>query len=66
MPFGVKNARAKYRRAMQTIFADILHKIVEFYVADLVVKPEKKVWPFAWSLANLREIMKVSTLNEST
>ena len=29
MPFGLKNARAIYKRAMQTIFEDILHKMVE-------------------------------------
>ncbi|XP_019190497.1 PREDICTED: uncharacterized protein LOC109184956 [Ipomoea nil] len=38
MPFGLKNAGATYQRAMQTIFDDMLHKMVEFYVDDLVVK----------------------------
>ena len=38
MPFGLKNAGATYQRAMQTIFEDMLHKIVEFYVDEPVVK----------------------------
>jgi len=33
-----KNTRATYQRAMQTIFEDMLHKTVECYVDDLVVK----------------------------
>ena len=42
MPFGLKNAGATYQRAMQNIFDDILHKNVECYVDDLVVKSRKK------------------------
>ena len=42
MPFGLKNAGATYQRAMQKIFDDILHKIVQCYVDDLVVKTRKK------------------------
>ncbi len=42
MPFGLKNAGATYQRAMQRIFDDILHKNVECYVDDLVVKSKKK------------------------
>ena len=42
MPFGLKNAGATYQRAMQKIFDDMLHKNVECYVNDLVVKPMKK------------------------
>nr|GMC62943.1 uncharacterized protein LOC109150426 [Ipomoea batatas] len=38
MPFGLKNAGATYQRAMQRIFDDMLHKMVECYVDDLVVK----------------------------
>ncbi|KAL0290344.1 UNVERIFIED_CONTAM: Transposon Tf2-12 polyprotein [Sesamum calycinum] len=36
MPFGLKNARTTYQRAMQKIFDDMLHKNVECYVDDLV------------------------------
>jgi Reverse transcriptase (RNA-dependent DNA polymerase) len=38
MPFGLKNAGATYQRAMIKIFDDLIHKIVECYVDDLVVK----------------------------
>ncbi|XP_019262764.1 PREDICTED: uncharacterized protein LOC109240565 [Nicotiana attenuata] len=38
MPIGLKNAGATYQRAMQNIFDDMLHKRVECYVDDLVVK----------------------------
>ena len=42
MPFGLKNAGATYQRAMQKIFDDILHKNVECYVDDLVVKSRER------------------------
>nr|XP_016504993.1 PREDICTED: uncharacterized protein LOC107822917 [Nicotiana tabacum] len=42
MPFGLKNAGATYQRAIQNIFDDILHKNVECYVDDLVVKSRKR------------------------
>lgn len=38
MPKGLKNAGATYQRAMTKIFDEIIHKIVECYVDDLVVK----------------------------
>lgn len=38
MPFGLKNDGASYQRAMQTIFDDMLHKIVESYVDNLAIK----------------------------
>ena len=41
MPFWLKNAGATYQRAMQRIFDDMLHKNVECYVDDLVVKSKK-------------------------
>ncbi|KAG9444317.1 hypothetical protein H6P81_015657 [Aristolochia fimbriata] len=42
MSFGVKNAGATYQRAMQNIFDDFLHKCVECYVDDLVVKTKQR------------------------
>ena len=42
MPFGLKNDGATYQRAMQNIFNDLLHKNVECYVDDLVVKSRKR------------------------
>ena len=38
MPFRLKNADATYQRAMQKIFDNVLHKYMECYVDDLVVK----------------------------
>ncbi|GAA0165044.1 hypothetical protein LIER_20544 [Lithospermum erythrorhizon] len=42
MPFRLKNAGATYQRVMQKIFDDMLHKNVECYVHDLVVKSIKR------------------------
>jgi hypothetical protein len=37
-PFGLKNAGAIYQRAIQMCFADQLHRNVEAYVNDMVIK----------------------------
>ncbi|XP_057803083.1 uncharacterized protein LOC131018370 [Salvia miltiorrhiza] len=42
MPFGLKNAGATYQRAMQKIFDDILHKNIECYVDEVVVKSRRR------------------------
>ena len=42
MPFGLKNVGATYQRAMQKICDDMLHKNVEWYVDNLVVKSKEK------------------------
>ena len=42
MPFGLKNVEATYQRAMQKIFNNMLHKNVECYVDDVVVKTKKR------------------------
>ncbi|KAG9447539.1 hypothetical protein H6P81_013667 [Aristolochia fimbriata] len=52
MSFGLKNAGATYQRAMQHIFDDFLHKRVECYVDDLVVKTKDR----ADHLLNLRVV----------
>ena len=36
--FGLKNARATYQRAMNYIIHEIIGKIVEIYINDVVVK----------------------------
>jgi hypothetical protein len=36
--FGLKNAGATYQRAMIKIFNDLIHKIVECNVDDLIIK----------------------------
>jgi hypothetical protein len=38
MSFGLKNAGATYQRAIQLYFADQLHRNVEAYVDDVVIK----------------------------
>ena len=38
MPFGLKNVRATYQRTMIAIFHDMMHKEMEGYVDDIVVK----------------------------
>ena len=38
MSFGLKNARATYQRTMTAIFHDMMHKEMEDYVDDIVVK----------------------------
>lgn len=42
MPFNLKNAGATYQRAMTAMFHDFIHKTVEVYVDDILVKSEKK------------------------
>ncbi|KAA0047153.1 uncharacterized protein E5676_scaffold109G00270 [Cucumis melo var. makuwa] len=42
MPFGLKNVGVTYQRAMQKVFDDMLHKYVECYVDDLVVKSKRR------------------------
>ena len=43
MPFGLKNAGATYMRAMTTIFHDMMHKEVEVYVDDVIIKSKTQV-----------------------
>jgi hypothetical protein len=38
MTFGLKNASATYQRAMNYIFHDLIGKVVEIYIDDVVVK----------------------------
>ncbi|CAN4093598.1 unnamed protein product [Withania somnifera] len=38
MPFELKNAGATYMRAMTTIFHDMMHKEIEVYVDDVIIK----------------------------
>ena len=42
MPFGLKNAGATYQRAMTAIFHDVMHKKIEDYVDDNVVKSKTR------------------------
>jgi hypothetical protein len=38
MTFGLKNASATYQCAMNYIFHDLIGKLVEIYIDDVVVK----------------------------
>jgi hypothetical protein len=38
MTFGLKNAGSMYQRAMNYIFHDLIGKLVEIYIDDVVVK----------------------------
>ena len=42
MPFGLKNAGATYQRAVTALFHDMMHKEVEVYVDDMMVKSEMR------------------------
>ena len=42
MPFGLKNAKATYQWAATTIFHDMIHKEVEMYVDDMIVKSKER------------------------
>jgi ribonuclease HI len=42
MPFGLKNASATYQRTMTAMFHDMMHKEIEDYVDDIVVKSKKR------------------------
>ena len=54
IPFGLKNASATYQRTMTLIFRDMLHKQVDDYVDDLVVKAKSP----AERLLHLRQVFK--------
>ena len=38
MTFGLRNAGATYQRAMNYIFHDLIGRLVEVYIDDVVVK----------------------------
>lgn len=38
MPFGLKNVGATYQRVATTLLHDMIHKEVEVYVDDMIVK----------------------------
>ena len=42
IPFGLKNAEANYQRATTALFHDMMHKEVEVYVDDMMVKSEMR------------------------
>ena len=38
MPFGLKNAGATYQRTATAIMSDMIHREIEVYVDDMIVK----------------------------
>ena len=42
MPFGLKNASATYRWATTTLLHDLIHKEVDVYVDDMIVKSKDR------------------------
>ena len=42
MPFGLKNAGATYQRMATTLFHDLMHKEIEVYADDMMVKSETR------------------------
>jgi hypothetical protein len=56
MTFGLKNAGATYQRAMNYIFHELVSKIVEIYIDDVVVKSKS----YKKHLIDLRKTMECS------
>ena len=42
MPFGLKNASTTYQHTMTSIFHDMMHRELEDYVDDIVVKSKRR------------------------
>lgn len=38
MSFGLKNAGAMYQRAIPALFHDMIHKMMEAYIGDIIAK----------------------------
>ena len=43
MPFGLKNSRATYQRVATTLLQDMMHKDVDVYVDNMIVKSHGRV-----------------------
>ena len=44
MSFGLKNTGATYQRPATTLFHDMMHRVVEDYVDDMIVKSRDKAY----------------------
>lgn len=42
--FGLKNIRATYKRAMTTLYHDMIHKEIKVYLDDVVIKSKKSLY----------------------
>jgi exopolysaccharide biosynthesis predicted pyruvyltransferase EpsI len=54
MTFGLKNACATYQRAMNYIYHDLISKLVEIYIDDIVVKSTS----IGGNLGDLRQVFE--------
>jgi hypothetical protein len=54
MTFGLKNAGATYQRAMNYIYHDLIDKLVEIYINDVVVKSTS----ISGHLGDLRQVFE--------
>ena len=62
MPFGLKNAKATYQGTMTTLLHDIIHKEMEIYVDDIIIK-SKRVKDHLIDLRKLFERLRKYNLN---
>jgi hypothetical protein len=54
MTFGLKNASVTYQHAMNYIYHDLIGKLVEIYINDIVVKSTS----IGWHLGDLRQVFE--------
>ena len=61
MPFGLKNSGATYQRAATTLLHDLIHKEVEVYVDDMIVKSKdcEGHKPALWKLFEMIQFYKL-------
>jgi hypothetical protein len=61
MPFGLRNAGAKYQRCMQHVFGEHIRSTIEAYVDDIVVK-SKRVNDLVDDLSIVFEYLKAKNI----
>ena len=61
MPFGLKNVSATYQRVATTLLQDLIHKEVEVYVDDMIVKSKDREEhiPALWKFFKRIQIYKI-------
>uniref|UniRef100_A0A2N9FDC7 Reverse transcriptase domain-containing protein n=1 Tax=Fagus sylvatica TaxID=28930 RepID=A0A2N9FDC7_FAGSY len=66
MPFGLKNAGATYQRTMTAMFHDMMHREIEDYVDDIVVKSKTREDHFGILKKVFERCPTVQTQDESS